>query len=73
MRVLDFANEIRDMHRELEYLRAENDELREYKRKYHELLDESVKHGEQMMVGWMALLTSDNVLITKPNEQESKS
>lgn len=64
--VMDFAEAIREMDRELQFLRARVEDLQEYERKYHELLDESVKHGQKMMVGWLGLLTSDNVVITKP-------
>jgi hypothetical protein len=40
---------------------AEIERLRDYERKYHELLAESVQHGEKMMLGWMDLLMSDRV------------
>jgi hypothetical protein len=59
----DFAREIVAMERRMEFLECEVDRLREIETRYHELLDQSVKHGEQMMVGWLNLLTSDKVEI----------
>lgn len=43
----------------------EIERLRDYERKYRELLGESLQHGEKMMVGWMDLLMSDRVKIVK--------
>ena len=65
--LLAFADEIRELYRDNEYLRSEVERLAEYERKYHELLDQSVKHGEQMMVGWLDLLLSKKVTITDTN------
>lgn len=35
------------------------------KKKYAELLNSSVKHNEQMVCGWLDLLTSDSVEIKR--------
>lgn len=53
--VAQFAREILSMEEELYELRIENEELREYKRKYSELLDESIAHSKHMTVGMLSL------------------
>jgi hypothetical protein len=61
--VIDMAREILELHTENEFLKREVTRLEEFELKYHQLLDSSVKHGEQMMVGWLDLLLSDKVKI----------
>lgn len=46
---LETAYTIIDMHREIICLREQVEELEEYKRKYFNLLDSSIKHNEEMM------------------------
>lgn len=53
--IIQIANEMLDMYEELECLRKENKELIEYKKKYVELLDESIGHNNKMMVGFLDL------------------
>lgn len=43
-----FAEDIMQMQYELEALRYEVEELREYKQKYNDLLNASIKHGHEM-------------------------
>jgi hypothetical protein len=59
----DFAREIVAMERRMEFLECEVERLQQYEHKYHALLAESVRHGEQMMVGWMDLLMSPKLEI----------
>lgn len=60
------AHSILDMEGELFRLRCEVERLREYEQKYHELLGESVAHGQQMVGSILGLLLSDNVTIKTP-------
>lgn len=45
---------------------AQIERLRDYEHKYHELLNEDLKHGEKMMDSWLSLLLSDRVKIVEP-------
>lgn len=67
------AYEIVELWEENQRLRAEIDELREYKQKYHEELDAGVKHGEQMMVGWLKLIMSDRIKFEPSAETQGVS
>lgn len=55
------AYEIVELWEENQRLRAEVNDLREYKQKYSDELDAGVKHGEQMMAGWLKLIISDRI------------
>lgn len=48
--------ELSDLLNELHYLRTENEELKEYKEKYSQLLKDSIKHGNDMNKIMMDLL-----------------
>lgn len=62
MRVaVEIARDILDMQSELQFLRAEVARLEEFEQKYHELLNQSVQHEEQMMGGWLQLLMKPGV------------
>lgn len=61
MNIVDMAYQIIDMHEELAELRAENTRLRGYKKKYDDLLNESVQHGEQMMRNTLDMLVTPGV------------
>lgn len=53
--VVDFAYQIVALNNELQELREEVEYLREYKRKYHELLDESVQHNKEVCFSLLEL------------------
>jgi len=55
MSAVDLAYEIVSMDNELMRLRAENEELREYREKYIALLNESIAHGQHMVGGLLQL------------------
>lgn len=69
------AREVLDMHHELQELRAEVAELREYRQKYIEELDRSINHSNQMIGGLLSLAMKPGVLdaIGKANEAEAAS
>ena len=68
------AYEVVELWEENQRLNAQLEELREYKQKYHAELDAGVKHGEQMMAGWLKLIMSDRIKFEPSVEtQESKS
>jgi hypothetical protein len=56
------ANDVLDMHDELQQLRAEVEDLREYKMKYIALLDADIAHGAHMMGGLLQLAMKPGVL-----------
>jgi len=60
---LRIAKDIMAMNDELEELRYENERLREYEKKYHDLLSADIQHGEQMMGNWLNFCLSDKVTI----------
>lgn len=53
--VVDMAYEIVDMHRMIQKLSSEIEDLREYKQKYFDLLNGSIEHGEKMIGGILML------------------
>ena len=53
---LSFAYHIIALHKENKRLRAENAELREYKEKYNNMLDDSINYQKQMQGQVMELL-----------------
>jgi len=55
MKVVDFAYEVISMHNELCRLRADNEELLEYRDKYMELLNHSIAHEQHMIGGLLSL------------------
>lgn len=59
---VEAAFEIVDMYHELQALRAEVEELREYERKYRELLDSSISHGNHMMRSMLELTLKPGVM-----------
>jgi hypothetical protein len=70
--VVQMAREILDMYDAIEYLNLEVKELREYKKKYFELLNESIKHGEDMSVNMLKLFLTPGVVecCSKANNQD---
>ena len=64
------ANDILDMADEIHRLRDENAELRDYKQQYIELLNESIAHGQTMMLGFLDLSMKPGVMdaIAQSNE-----
>lgn len=63
MHVVKFAYQVIEMQNRIDALEHENSRLLKIEQQYKELLDSSVKHGEQMMGGWLKLLMSDRVKI----------
>ena len=59
---VQMAEEVLGMHDELERLRAENAELREYRKKYLAELDAGIAHGQHMMCGLLELAMKPGVL-----------
>lgn len=68
MNVLEFAHQILDMQDEINHLRSEVARLQKFEAEYNTLLDESIKHGEHMMTGWLNLLLSERITV---NPQQS--
>lgn len=60
-----FAKEVLDMQYELIRLREEVESLREYRDKYFDLLDSSIKHGEETMNAWANALIDGSITISK--------
>jgi hypothetical protein len=59
---VQMAVDVLDMQHELERLREENEELRQYRKKYIELLDADIAHGQHMMGGLLELALKPGVL-----------
>lgn len=60
---VQMAYEVIDLYRENMRLRSENEELREYRQKYIDELNGSIKHNEQLMGTMLgALLDKDSVI-----------
>ena len=59
---VQMAEEVITMHHELERLREENEELRQYRKKYVELLDSDIAHGRHMMGSMLELAMKPGVL-----------
>lgn len=56
------ARETLEMHHELVRLRDENKKLREYYKRYLELLNADVEHGQHMMGGLLKLALTPGVM-----------
>lgn len=56
MNVVKFANDVLAMHDRIQDLEWENEQLRDYKQKYNDLLSESVTHGQETSVNMIKLL-----------------
>lgn len=54
--VVLFAHQLLDLNLEVKCLRAENEELRKYKKLYFELQNDSIKHAEAMSGQVLTLL-----------------
>ena len=48
---LQFARDVMDMHERIQELESEVARLQDYQRKYHELLDDSTQHNQNMLGG----------------------
>jgi hypothetical protein len=46
--VVDLAYQIIQLHQQVEYLKEENEGLREYRQKYSDLLNSSLDHSREM-------------------------
>jgi hypothetical protein len=60
--IVDFAYQIIDMNRKIEQLEHENEELRDYKEKYMDLLDSSMSHNASMMGNILNLCMTPGVI-----------
>lgn len=49
------ANEVLNMLDEIQYLRRENEELKDYRQRYIDLLDGTIEHNEKMIGGLLSL------------------
>lgn len=58
----EVASQVIDMAHEIDRLRSENADLREYRRKYMELLNSDIEHNERMMVGLLDICLTPGVL-----------
>jgi len=69
----EIAAELNDLLYERDRLADQVDELREYKKKYSDLLDSSISHGRAMMGGLLAVAMTPGVLpaIAKANESSA--
>lgn len=54
---VEIASEILQMHQEIKRLRAENEDLKEYREKYVRLLKEDISHGEIMRKHFVSALS----------------
>lgn len=59
--LIKFANDLNRLIEDNEILRRQVSELQQYKTKYDELLYESVKHGEKMMLNTLNILMTPDV------------
>lgn len=53
---VQLANEVLDMHDEIQRLRADVAHYKEYEQKYQDLLTDGIHHGEQMMSSVLSAL-----------------
>ena len=65
--VVKMAYETIEMHEELVDLRAQVIELKEYRKRYFDLLDSSIKHSEKMM-SKLVISLLDNPKILQQDE-----
>ena len=49
------ANEVLDMFNEVQHLRRENEELKDYRQKYVDLLNGTIEHNKQMVAGLLGV------------------
>jgi hypothetical protein len=70
--VVDFARQIIIMQETLDQQKEELKELRDYRKKYMDLLDQSISHGREMMGGILQLAMTEGVMeaIGKANQEE---
>jgi hypothetical protein len=78
MRSYDYAVQVAEetlaMHDELMRLRDENEELREYRRKYLDLLNDNTRHSEHMMASMLKLALTPGVIeACQANQKEVQS
>jgi hypothetical protein len=68
------AQEVIDMHLQLQEQEAELRELRKYKQEYHDLLNSSIRHSQHMIAGVMKLAMTPGVLpaIAKHNAEKGE-
>lgn len=66
---VQMATEVLDMHRELERLRAECEELREYRDRYIQELNNGIAHNEHMLCGFLELAMKPGVMEAVKAEQ----
>lgn len=59
---VQMAEEVLKMYHELKRLREENEDLRQYREKYIELLDADIAHGRHMIGGMLELAMKPGVL-----------
>jgi hypothetical protein len=62
MSVVSFAKEILKMESRIIDLEIENDRLREYEFKYHNMLNETLAHNESMVGNLLALVATPGVV-----------
>lgn len=60
--IVDMAHEIIDMDDELNYLRGEVIRLKEYEKKYFQLLQDSTAHNHHMVLGMLDLAMKPGVM-----------
>lgn len=61
------AYEVTDLWEDNQALRAEVARLEKFEQMYHELLNESVKRGQEDIGNWMKLLLSDRIQFVEPS------
>ena len=68
--VVQMAEEVLCMHGEILRLRAEVEELREYRKKYSDELIVGIEHGQHMMGGLLKIALTEGVMdsLRKANE-----
>lgn len=60
------AYEVADLWESNQNLRSEVARLQKFEQMYHELLNESVKRGQEDIGNWMKLLMSDRIKFLEP-------
>ena len=61
MNVVDFANDILDMHERIRILESENANLRNYRNLYNELLSSNIEHNQHMMKNLLEIAITPGV------------
>lgn len=62
MDVVDFAHQVIEMHNRITALEQENERLRQYKKDYNDVLNESLAHSQAMIGNTLKLFLTPGVV-----------